>query len=115
MFSREIICAACHHKGTVEIGTSYATPVSTIFKYIGHDPHGGDLYFRCPSCGAQLAADPMKLLNAKSTLGSYIPDDPVIHMPRNHTSSPSIRWIVFTGAFLFLILLRILIYLLQGV
>lgn len=69
MFSRNINCSQCGHRGSVEIGAPSASPTVKIFKYTGHDPDSGDLYFRCPLCKSTLSVDPMNMISADTVDG----------------------------------------------
>jgi hypothetical protein len=69
MFSRNINCGQCGHHGIVEIGAPSANPTVTIFKYTGHDPDSGNLYFRCPLCKSTLSIDPMNMISTDTVDG----------------------------------------------
>lgn len=69
MFSRNINCRQCGHRGNVEIGAPSANPTANIFKYTGHNPDSGDLYFRCPLCKSTLSVDPMKMISTDTVDG----------------------------------------------
>ncbi len=66
MFSKNITCTGCGHKESIEIGGPMAHPSSEIFCSIDHRHVSNNLYFRCPCCGAGLAAvDPPETINAR--------------------------------------------------
>lgn len=69
MFSKNITCDGCGHRGNIEIGAPSTTPRSKLFTHVGHDPHSGDLYFRCPACGAHLSVDPLATVSSDAVTG----------------------------------------------
>jgi hypothetical protein len=69
MFSRKINCRQCGHSGSVQIGDPSASPTVSIFKYTGHNPDNGDLYFQCPLCKATLSVDPMNMISTDTVDG----------------------------------------------
>ena len=61
MVTRNIICMECEFEGKVEAqDTVGVVPESEIFRSLGKDTNTGYLLFRCPSCGKQIAVDPLK-------------------------------------------------------
>lgn len=69
MFSRNINCRQCGHRGSVEIGAISANSTVSIFKYTGHNPDSGDLYFRCPLCKSTLSVEPMNMISSDTVDG----------------------------------------------
>jgi transcription elongation factor Elf1 len=69
MFSKIINCNQCGHRGCVELSAYSTSPALSIFKYTGHNPDSGELYFQCPMCKSTLSVDPIKMINTNTLDG----------------------------------------------
>lgn len=73
MFPKNIKCAGCGHRGKVDShDTVGATNEVDIFQTLGKCSSSGFLYFKCPSCGEDIAVDPLETIATKKMVG-YTP------------------------------------------
>ena len=67
MKAMPIICHRCGIEGEIEFQSiNRNTPLSRIFRHIGHNPYSGDLHYQCPACEIVLLIDPMTVLESFS-------------------------------------------------
>jgi hypothetical protein len=70
MFTRDVKCGSCGREGKVEAhDTVNIVPESEIFELLGKDSSTGYIHLRCPSCKADLAVDPFKVIGASQMIG----------------------------------------------
>lgn len=68
MVTRNIICMGCDFDGKVEAHDTVGVPETDIFKSLGKSDTGY-LLFRCPSCGKDIAVDPLKAFLSRKMKG----------------------------------------------
>jgi hypothetical protein len=69
-FTRDVKCGVCEYEGKIEAhDTVKLVPESDIFKLLGKDSSTGFIHVSCPSCNADLAIDPLKIIGAKQIVG----------------------------------------------
>ena len=70
MVTRNIKCMGCEFEGKVEArDTVGVVPENEIFKSLGKDTNTGYLLLRCPSCGRNIAVDPLKAFPSRRMKG----------------------------------------------
>lgn len=70
MLTRNIKCMGCEFEGKVEApDTAGVVPDNEIFKSLGKDTNTGYLLLRCPSCGRNIAVDPLKAFLSRRMKG----------------------------------------------
>jgi DNA-directed RNA polymerase subunit RPC12/RpoP len=64
MPTKDITCTYCGQSGEIEVsGLNRGTPLSKIFRHLGHNPFSGDMHYQCPACGIVLLVSPLDVLN----------------------------------------------------
>jgi len=70
MVTRNIKCMGCGFEGKVEArDTVGVMPENETFKSLGKDTNTGYLMLRCPSCGKDIAVDPLKAFLSRRMKG----------------------------------------------
>jgi len=114
IITKKIKCLGCNHEGRIDVGTSAATTASGIFEYLGHNPHTGDYYVRCPACGIDLSVNTIESSTPHRMTGFPSSFDPAIPDNLNETSSLAAWWVpvwwtTYIVSFLFVLSLSLIL------
>jgi len=114
IITKKIKCLGCNQEGRIDIGTPAAAATSGIFEYLGHDPHTGDYYVRCPACGIELSVNTIESSAPHRMMGFPSSFDPVTVGSFNETSSLSAWWVpvwwtLYIVSFLFVLSLSLIL------
>jgi len=70
MVTRNIKCMGCGFEGKIDAWDIVGVvPENEIFKGLGKDTNTGYFFFRCPSCGRDIAIDPLKAFLSRRMKG----------------------------------------------
>ena len=70
MVTRNIKCMGCGFEGKIDAWDIVGVvPENEIFKGLGKDTNTGYFFFRCPSCGRDIAIDPLKAFFSRRMKG----------------------------------------------
>ena len=114
IITKKIKCPDCNQEGRIDVGTPAAAATSEIFEYLGHDPHTGDYYVRCPACGIELSVNTLESSAPYRMTGSPGSFDPVTVDSFNETLSLTAWWVpvwwtIYIVSFLFVLSLSLIL------